>query len=766
LNVIKQLWEKLCVEVKKKLNKDANECLRGWTITITQRKNGQMAGKWDPLYFNEEGLKFRSLPEVLRFVSTGEAPGRSSKSGGGDKNVAEAKKKKKKKKKEGNNIEYDDDDDDEDDDDEEEISDDEVKVVDVWEPRNKKLTAHKLSTTTQQTQMQQQSVHQSSIIKEQQHQPLKRPMVHNQNEYDDHHHHQQQQQQQFKRIKEIPQIERAHDCKNFINVVSSEEKRELIKRLTGATCRVDEKFPTRLIIHGSEAQVRNGIARINSIIENNRKEQQRIINIKEQAAKNRSDFNVNSLISAVKGKDEKLSHQQQNNNNIPSMNSNMTHISPPNSKSMSLSPTTLADAWVPEIVRTSIDGLVKNIREHIRNEEDLSKRRELIRALVSEAVRIVRKHGDVAADKLFEALKDVADEDVEIKNNSSKQQQGGGISPLLLPGPPPATNIIERKFTGGSEMSPITNDSAAEEDSKRREIERKLLPLVICSFILESATADVVRLQIGPNGDDALKAKENIVINLRKYLIKILRGIMRGESQLSQDVELRKRAYDVAKKTQLKCIAVLDEWSNNTEYGDLSKHETIQPAKDIMSELRRRAKDRIKGKVSAVESGGASGGGGHRLIDRVQRPEARIKIDSDLAIAMKGGDGDDAHDDLALGLENQYGGFSGAQLGDFSALLAQRASANLSSQNPQSIAEEEEEEVEEKEKREQTTTTRAFEGRLPRGYQFADDENYENHREHREQREREYTIAREHAHVPPFIDDDDDEVEEQEEEWD
>ena len=57
---------------------------------------------------------------------------------------------------------------------------------------------------------------------------------------------------------------------------------------------------------------------------------------------------------------------------------------------------------------------------------------------------------------------------------------------------------------------------------------------------------------------------------------------------MSQDINLRKRAYEVAKKTQLKCIVFLDEWSNNTDCGDLSKHETIQQAKDVLSELRRK----------------------------------------------------------------------------------------------------------------------------------------------------------------------------------
>ena len=186
----------------------------------------------------------------------------------------------------------------------------------------------------------------------------------------------------------------------------------------------------------------------------------------------------------------------------------------------------------------------------------------------------------------------------------------------------------------------------------------------------------------------AVKAKGFVVENIQKYLRPMLRGIMRGESQLSHDINLRKRAYDIAKKTQLKCIAFLDEWSNNTNFGDLSKHETIQPAKDVLSELRRRAKDRIEGKHRRQSVGtgttGAYQSTGHRLIDRVQRPEAKIKIDSDLSIAMKkstgeNGDEEDHHEDLAFSLENQYGGFAGAptQLGDFSMLRSDLSLSHL-----------------------------------------------------------------------------------------
>ena len=49
---------------------------------------------------------------------------------------------------------------------------------------------------------------------------------------------------------EEPKVTRRHDCKNFFNVVSSREKMDLIRMVTGATVTVDAKLPTVLVLKG------------------------------------------------------------------------------------------------------------------------------------------------------------------------------------------------------------------------------------------------------------------------------------------------------------------------------------------------------------------------------------------------------------------------------------------------------------------------------------------------------------------------------------
>ena len=423
---------------------------------------------------------------------------------------------------------------------------------------------------------------------------------------------------------EEPKVTRRHDCKNFFNIVSSREKMDLIRMVTGATVTEDAKLPTVLVVEGTEQEVRNGVNKIKEMIESTR-ERNRLIS--ERATKqSMKPLNVMSIISAVKGED------RIDNNNGP-INSNGTHVP------MECSPPTLADAFVPEAVRVGTDTFINKVRTSIRENKMFS----LVGSTGREAYRFVKQHGDVAADTLFEGLKELADESVETSHVST----GGG-----------------------------SND-----DDNKLEIERKIIPLAVCSAIVKAAIEDA-RISEGTSSEvlsNAVNAKGFVIEYIQKYLRPMLRGIMRGESQMSQDINLRKRAYEVAKKTQLKCIVFLDEWSNNADCGDLSKHETIQQAKDLLSELRRRAKDRIDGKhrrqSGDIDGSGAHPSSGRRLIDRVQRPEARIKIDSDLSIAMKkgrgeNGDEEDHHEDLAFSLENQYGGFAGesTQLLDFSLL--------------------------------------------------------------------------------------------------
>ena len=60
-----------------------------------------------------------------------------------------------------------------------------------------------------------------------------------------------------------PKVTRRHDCKNFFNVVSSQEKLDLIRMVTGATVTVDAKTTTGLVVEGTEQEVRRGVNKIN-----------------------------------------------------------------------------------------------------------------------------------------------------------------------------------------------------------------------------------------------------------------------------------------------------------------------------------------------------------------------------------------------------------------------------------------------------------------------------------------------------------------------
>jgi hypothetical protein len=629
-----EFWHRLCDAIRehKETPRDPFEVLKGWNVCANKRAMTNNPKHFDAYYFDEEGNRYRSKPEVFKFLDSGIR---------GKPPPPEKKKKKEltAPKPNRNNDAARKEEKEENDNDEEQEGTREKESQPSQRNRIKRKTSEareewtKLSMASSAMDIaRSRDEHQQVQEQNQQgHLPLKKPRI-------------MEQRQMMQEQQQRPKVTRRHDCKNFFNVVSSQEKLDLIRMVTGATVTVDASLPTVLIVEGTEQEVRKGVNKINEMIENTR-ERNRLIS--ERATKqSMKPLNVMSIISAVKGEDNNSNRQT---TSFHSMNSNGTHISPPNGKSMSVSPTTLADAFVPEAVRVGSDELIKKVRTSIRENKMFS----LVGSIGRETYRFVKKHGDIGADKVFEGLKALADESVE------------------------SSTVIAGGVGGGGEDK--DNDS-----EMKLEIERKIVPLAVCSAIVKAAFEDIHSSEGGSSDrlDAATKAKGFIVDNIQKYLRPMLRGIMRDESQLSQDLNRRKRAYDIAKKTQLKCIVFLDEWSNNTECGDLSKHETIQPAKDVLSELRRRAKDRIEGKhgCSSIAVDGSSrpySSGVHRIIDRVQRPEAKIKIDSDLSIAMKkstgeNGDEDDHHEDLAFSLENQYGGFAGiaatTQLGDFSSL--------------------------------------------------------------------------------------------------
>lgn len=630
-----EFWHRLCDAIRehKETPRDPFEVLKGWNVCASKRAMSNNPKHFDAYYFDEEGNRYRSKPEVFKFLDSGirgKPPPPTEK---------EKKKKANAPKPNRNTDAARKEEKEENDNDEEGEGTREKESQPSQRNRLKRKTSEAreewaklpMASSAMDTARSRDEHQQVQQQNQQGQLPLKKPRIMDQRQM------MQEQQQR-------PKVTRRHDCKNFFNVVSSQEKLDLIRMVTGATVTVDASLPTVLVVEGTEQEVRKGVNKINEMIENTR-ERNRLIS--ERATKqSMKPLNVMSIISAVKGEDNNSNRQT---TSFHSMNSNGTHISPPNGKSMSVSPTTLADAFVPEAVRVGSDALIKKVRTSIRENKMFS----LVGSIGREAYRFVKKHGDIGADKVFEGLKALADESVE------------------------SSTVIAGGVGGGGEDK--------EDDSEMKlEIERKIVPLAVCSAIVKAAFEDIHSSEDGSSDllDAATKAKGFIVDNIQKYLRPMLRGIMRDESQLSQDLNRRKRAYDIAKKTQLKCIVFLDEWSNNTECGDLSKHETIQPAKDVLSELRRRAKDRIEGKHgrSSVVGGGSSrpySSGVHRIIDRVQRPEAKIKIDSDLSIAMKksageNGDEDDHHEDLAFSLENQYGGFAGGaattQLGDFSSL--------------------------------------------------------------------------------------------------
>ena len=611
-------WHGLCDAVREHKGKprDPFVALKGWNASASKRlcSGKTQAKQFDAYFFDADGNRYRSRPEVLKFLDSGvkgkpavvtqekkakvttktndtvkgQTKGKQEEEKGSDRGKGEVP---------GNDAEW------------VETREKETQTVSLRQNRLKRKTSEareewaKLPKSSSMSPMFQQEQQRHPHFKN------KRPKII---------------EQQPNIQQEEPKVTRRHDCKNFFNVVSSREKMDLIRMVTGATVTVDAKLPTVLVVKGTEREVRNGVNKIKEMIESTR-ERNRLIS--ERATKqSMKPLNVMSIISAVKGEDR-------TDNNNGQMNSNGTHVP------MECSPTTLADAFVPEAVRVGTDTFINKVRTSIRENKMFS----LVGSTGREAYRFVKQHGDVAADTLFEGLKELADESVE----TSHETTGGG-----------------------------SND-----DDDKLEIERKIIPLAVCSAIVKAAIEDA-RISEGTSSEllsNAVNAKGFVIENIQKYLRPMLRGIMRGESQMSQDINLRKRAYEVAKKTQLKCIVFLDEWSNNTDCGDLSKHETIQQAKDVLSELRRRAKDRIDGKhrrqSADIDGSGAHPSSGRRLIDRVQRPEAKIKIDSDLSIAMKKGRGDDGdeedhHEDLAFSLENQYGGFAGesTQLRDFSLL--------------------------------------------------------------------------------------------------
>ena len=602
-------WHGLCDAVRehKEKPRDPFVALKGWNASASKRLcSGAQSKQFDAYFFDADGNRYRSRPEVLKFLDSGIKGKKAKVTTKTNATVKDQKKGKQQEEKGSGRGKG-------------EVAGNDAEWVETREKgaQTVSLRQNQLKRKTSEAREEWAKLPISSSMsprfqQEQQRHPHfknKRPKLI---------------EQQPNIRQEEPKVTRRHDCKNFFNVVSSREKMDLIRMVTGATVMVDAKLPTVLVVEGTEQEVRNGVNKIKEIIESTR-ERNRLIS--ERATKqSMKPLNVMSIISAVKGED------RIDNNNGP-INSNGTHVP------MECSPPTLADAFVPEAVRVGTDTFINKVRTSIRENKMFS----LVGSTGREAYRFVKQHGDVAADTLFEGLKELADESVETSHVST----GGG-----------------------------SND-----DDNKLEIERKIIPLAVCSAIVKAAIEDA-RISEGTSSEvlsNAVNAKGFVIEYIQKYLRPMLRGIMRGESQMSQDINLRKRAYEVAKKTQLKCIVFLDEWSNNADCGDLSKHETIQQAKDLLSELRRRAKDRIDGKhrrqSGDIDGSGAHPSSGRRLIDRVQRPEARIKIDSDLSIAMKkgrgeNGDEEDHHEDLAFSLENQYGGFAGesTQLRDFSLL--------------------------------------------------------------------------------------------------
>ena len=602
-------WHGLCDAVRehKEKPRDPFVALKGWNASASKRLcSGAQSKQFDAYFFDADGNRYRSRPEVLKFLDSGIKGKKAKVTTKTNATVKDQKKGKQQEEKGSGRGKG-------------EVAGNDAEWVETREKgaQTVSLRQNQLKRKTSEAREEWAKLPISSSMsprfqQEQQRHPHfknKRPKLI---------------EQQPNIRQEEPKVTRRHDCKNFFNVVSSREKMDLIRMVTGATVTIDAKLPTVLVVEGTEQEVRNGVNKIKEIIESTR-ERNRLIS--ERATKqSMKPLNVMSIISAVKGED------RIDNNNGP-INSNGTHVP------MECSPPTLADAFVPEAVRVGTDTFINKVRTSIRENKMFS----LVGSTGREAYRFVKQHGDVAADTLFEGLKELADESVETSHVST----GGG-----------------------------SND-----DDNKLEIERKIIPLAVCSAIVKAAIEDA-RISEGTSSEvlsNAVNAKGFVIEYIQKYLRPMLRGIMRGESQMSQDINLRKRAYEVAKKTQLKCIVFLDEWSNNADCGDLSKHETIQQAKDLLSELRRRAKDRIDGKhrrqSGDIDGSGAHPSSGRRLIDRVQRPEARIKIDSDLSIAMKkgrgeNGDEEDHHEDLAFSLENQYGGFAGesTQLRDFSLL--------------------------------------------------------------------------------------------------
>ena len=602
-------WHGLCDAVREHKGKprDPFVALKGWNASASKRLcSGAQSKQFDAYFFDADGNRYRSRPEVLKFLDSGIKGKKAKVTTKTNATVKDQKKGKQQEEKGSGRGKG-------------EVAGNDAEWVETREKgaQTVSLRQNQLKRKTSEAREEWAKLPISSSMsprfqQEQQRHPHfknKRPKII---------------EQQPNIRQEEPKVTRRHDCKNFFNVVSSREKMDLIRMVTGATVTEDAKLPTVLVVEGTEQEVRNGVNKIKEMIESTR-ERNRLIS--ERATKqSMKPLNVMSIISAVKGED------RIDNNNGP-INSNGTHVP------MECSPPTLADAFVPEAVRVGTDTFINKVRTSIRENKMFS----LVGSTGREAYRFVKQHGDVAADTLFEGLKELADESVETSHVST----GGG-----------------------------SND-----DDNKLEIERKIIPLAVCSAIVKAAIEDA-RISEGTSSEvlsNAVNAKGFVIEYIQKYLRPMLRGIMRGESQMSQDINLRKRAYEVAKKTQLKCIVFLDEWSNNADCGDLSKHETIQQAKDLLSELRRRAKDRIDGKhrrqSGDINGSGAHPSSGHRLIDRVQRPEARIKIDSDLSIAMKkgrgeNGDEEDHHEDLAFSLENQYGGFAGesTQLRDFSLL--------------------------------------------------------------------------------------------------
>ena len=602
-------WHGLCDAVRehKEKPRDPFVALKGWNASASKRLcSGAQSKQFDAYFFDADGNRYRSRPEVLKFLDSGIKGKKAKVTTKTNATVKDQKKGKQQEEKGSGRGKG-------------EVAGNDAEWVETREKgaQTVSLRQNQLKRKTSEAREEWAKLPISSSMsprfqQEQQRHPHfknKRPKII---------------EQQPNIRQEEPKVTRRHDCKNFFNVVSSREKMDLIRMVTGATVTEDAKLPTVLVVEGTEQEVRNGVNKIKEMIESTR-ERNRLIS--ERATKqSMKPLNVMSIISAVKGED------RIDNNNGP-INSNGTHVP------MECSPPTLADAFVPEAVRVGTDTFINKVRTSIRENKMFS----LVGSTGREAYRFVKQHGDVAADTLFEGLKELADESVE--------------------------------------TSHVTTGGGSNDDDDKLEIERKIIPLAVCSAIVKAAIEDA-RISEGTSSEvlsNAVNAKGFVIEYIQKYLRPMLRGIMRGESQMSQDINLRKRAYEVAKKTQLKCIVFLDEWSNNADCGDLSKHETIQQAKDLLSELRRRAKDRIDGKhrrqSGDIDGSGAHPSSGRRLIDRVQRPEARIKIDSDLSIAMKkgrgeNGDEEDHHEDLAFSLENQYGGFAGesTQLRDFSLL--------------------------------------------------------------------------------------------------